>query len=62
MKILALLVFSSLTLSCGSFLLPYNEDPVCRKSDQVGFCGSLSDIYDDMNENPRKYGLGGDFK
>ena len=55
---LLLLGFLMLT-SCSSVLLPYHEEPLCRKGSGVGFCGSLSEIYTDMEENPWKYGLEG---
>lgn len=50
------LVFLS---SCSSMLLPYHEEPLCRKGVSGGFCGSLSEIYEDMEKNPQKYGLEG---
>lgn len=51
--------FSLLLVSCGRVLLPYNEEPLCRKGPSAGFCGSLSEIYEDMEKNPEKYGIGG---
>ncbi|HHJ63323.1 MAG TPA: hypothetical protein ENJ61_00285 [Aquifex aeolicus] len=58
--ILILCVFLSLLVgSCGGLLLPYHEEPLCRREGTVGFCGSLSEIYRDMEENPEKYGIGG---
>ena len=56
--LLFITLFSLLT-SCSKLLLPYNEEPLCRKGPEVGFCGSLSEIYEDMERNPAKYGIGG---
>ncbi|HIC97895.1 MAG TPA: hypothetical protein EYP11_05820 [Aquificaceae bacterium] len=43
--------------SCAQVLLPYHEEPLCKKESRVGYCGSLSEIYEDMEANPWKYGL-----
>jgi len=42
--------------SC-SLILPYEEKPLCEKKEELGYCGSLTEIYRDMEENPWKYGL-----
>jgi len=58
--IFTLVIISLLTGSCSKILLPYHEEPLCSKKDGVGFCGSLSEIYEDMEKHPEKYGIGGD--
>ncbi len=64
MRKLAILIlfagFLFLLTSCSRILLPYHEEPLCRKGPGVGFCGSLSEIYEDMEKHPEKYGIGGD--
>ncbi len=57
-RVLILCIFLSL-YSCSGVLLPYHEEPLCRREESVGFCGSLSEIYRDMEKNPEKYGIGG---
>ena len=58
--VLALLGLSLFLTSCSRILLPYHEEPLCKKGPGVGFCGSLSEIYEDMEKHPEKYGIGGD--
>jgi hypothetical protein len=55
MMVLVVLVF--FITSCSSLLMPYSEDHLCRKGSEIGFCGSLSELYEDMEENPWKYRL-----
>lgn len=40
----------SLVLSSCAVMMPYAEEPLCRKSVSGGYCGSLSDVYDATNE------------
>jgi len=58
-KMVILLVVIPFVAGCSSMLMPYNEEPLCNKGVQSGWCGSVSEIYEDMEENPKKYGIGG---
>lgn len=59
MRLKLFLVFSlAFLFSCSSkLLLPFEEEQVCRKGIGYGYCGRLSDVYDDSVKNPRKYGI-----
>ncbi len=58
-KVLVVVIPLLLTASCSQLLMSYHEEPLCRKADGVGFCGSLSEIYEDTEKHPEKYGIGG---
>ncbi len=45
-----LITLSSLTLNSCSILMPYEENPACRKGNQTGLCGSITDIYNYYNQ------------
>lgn len=56
--ILFLFLLSPLLFSCaGKLLLPYEEETVCNRGVGYGYCGRLSDIYEDSVKNPYKYGI-----
>jgi len=38
--------FALLLSGCASMIMPYAEEPLCRKGVEGGYCGSLSDVYD----------------
>ncbi len=38
-------IFSSLIVSSCAFLLPYEEEPLCKIGKEGGYCGSISDVY-----------------
>ena len=40
-----LIVLSSLTLNSCSILMPYEENPACKRGNQTGLCGSITDVY-----------------
>ena len=46
-KIIVLLALAGIVLSgCSTkVLLPYEENPVCSRGKEGGYCGSLSDVY-----------------
>jgi len=46
-KFLLLSVLAVITSSCSftKFLLPYEEQPLCAKGVGKGYCGSVSDVY-----------------
>lgn len=53
-----LLVFSCLFLSsCAKLLLPYEDEVLCRKGREYGYCGSISDIYKESVERPYRFGI-----
>jgi hypothetical protein len=46
-SIIILSILIALLLSaCASMIMPYAEEPLCRKGVEGGYCGSLSDVYD----------------
>ncbi len=58
MKWLIIFALSLLLSSCASkLLLPYEEEAVCNKGVGYGYCGRLSDIYEDSLKYPYKYGI-----
>jgi hypothetical protein len=40
-----LILLLSLTLNSCSMLMPYEEKPACKRGNQTGLCGSISDVY-----------------
>jgi len=40
-----LIALSSLTLNSCSILMPYEEKPACKRGNQTGLCGSITDVY-----------------
>jgi len=46
-KVLLLSALAVITSSCSftKILLPYEEQPLCAKGVGKGYCGSLSDVY-----------------
>jgi hypothetical protein len=40
-----LITLSSLTLSSCSILMPYDENPICKRGNHTGLCGSITDVY-----------------
>ncbi len=50
--LILLILLSFLTMSlcgCASLLLPYEEEPLCKLGVEGGYCGSLSDVYEAVN-------------
>jgi len=54
-RILVLACTSLFAGGCSSLLLPYHEDHLCTRGATAGFCGSISEVYKDMEENPEKF-------
>jgi len=49
MKKIFIMVLLSLTvISCSKVMLPYAENPVCRKGVDSGLCGSVPDVYNHL--------------
>lgn len=44
--LLAIALCFSLFVAACSTMMPYADEPLCRKSVSGGYCGSLSDVYD----------------
>jgi hypothetical protein len=42
---LLIMLLSSLTLSSCSLLIPYEQKPACKRGNQTGLCGSITDVY-----------------
>jgi hypothetical protein len=40
-----LITLSSLTLNSCSLLMPYEQKPACKRGNQTGLCGSITDVY-----------------
>jgi hypothetical protein len=49
-KIISIAIVSTLLVlllnGCASIIMPYADEPLCRKGVEGGYCGSLSDVYD----------------
>ncbi|WP_022846807.1 hypothetical protein [Desulfurobacterium sp. TC5-1] len=55
MRKIALLLVLVLPFVSSCILLPYREEPLCVSGTGEGVCGSLSDVYQDVQEHPEKY-------
>jgi len=57
MKKLILLIVISLIFSssCSKMLMPYAEEKLCNKGVAYGYCGRISEIYEDTLKHPWKY-------
>jgi len=53
-------ILSFFLSSCSSLLLPYHSEPLCKKGASGGVCGSLSEVYEDLEKE--KQGKGKDKK
>ena len=42
---------------CSKLIFPYEEEKLCNKGIGQGFCGSVSEIYEDSVKNPWRYGI-----
>jgi hypothetical protein len=47
---LLITLLSSLTLSSCSIFMPYEQTPACKRGNQTGLCGSITDIYNYYNQ------------
>lgn len=53
LKILLVLIAGFTLCSCstmGKALLPYEENPLCNRGKDGGYCGSLSDVYEHIEK------------
>lgn len=46
-----------LSSGCTKLIFPYHEEKICRKGIGQGYCGSVSEIYEDSVRNPWRYGI-----
>lgn len=57
-SLIVLIICVSLCLfsfGCASLVMPYAEEPLCKKGIAGGYCGSLSDVYEISEmEHPNK--------
>lgn len=52
------IAFLSLLSSCSSKLLvPFEEEKVCQKGVGYGYCGRVSEVYEESLKNPWKFGI-----
>ncbi len=45
MRVLVLMVFTIFVSSC-SWMLPYEEETLCAKGKEGGYCGRISKVYE----------------
>lgn len=61
MKKLVVLMFlfiGSFISSCSTKLIvPFEEEKVCVKGVEYGYCGRISDVYEDTIKRPYRYGV-----
>lgn len=51
-------LFGFVLCSCSSKLLvPFEEEKVCNKGVGYGYCGRVSDLYEDTLKRPHRYGI-----
>lgn len=43
--------------SCSQILMPYAEEKLCNKGVAYGYCGRISEVYEDTLKNPWKYSI-----
>lgn len=44
--------------SCSTkIIIPFEEEKVCVKGVEYGFCGRVSDLYEDTLKKPYRYGV-----
>lgn len=55
--ILVLLALTIFLSSCSQMLMPYAEEKLCNKGVAYGYCGRISEVYEDTLKNPWKYGI-----
>lgn len=49
-----------LATGCAGVLVPYHDEPLCRKGSTGGYCGSVTEVYDAVTgELERKTGTAG---
>ena len=58
MKNLAIIVTAgflfSLLVGCTKLIMPYAEEPMCRKGIVGGYCGSITEVYDVTTEEMKR--------
>ena len=52
-----LVLISVFISSCSQMLMPYAEEKLCNKGVAYGYCGRISEVYEDTLKNPWKYGI-----
>ena len=58
MKMIILLTGLCFFLSgCAKLIFHYHEEKICKKGIGQGYCGSVSEIYEDSVKNPWRYGI-----
>ncbi len=45
------LIFFLSACSATQILLPYHEEPLCRKGYGTGYCGGISEVYDRIDKD-----------
>jgi len=55
--IIALLILMLFSTSCSQMLMPYAEEKLCNKGVAYGYCGRISEVYEDTFKNPWRYGI-----
>ena len=39
---------------CASMVMPYSDTPLCKKGAAAGYCGSITEVYEETNNEVRK--------
>ncbi|MFN3814262.1 MAG: hypothetical protein ACK4SM_06545 [Aquificaceae bacterium] len=54
MKVVLIMLCSVFLSSCAKILLPYEESQLCKKGANFGYCGRLSDVYEQTLKEERR--------
>lgn len=44
----------ALCTGCTSIVLPYHEEPLCRKGVTGGYCASMTEVYDEISKDMKQ--------
>lgn len=50
---LAMTVVTGLT-GCASMVMPYSDTPLCKKGAAAGYCGSITEVYEETIRDVRQ--------
>ena len=50
---LAITVVTGLT-GCASMVMPYSDTPLCKKGATAGYCGSITEVYEETTREVRQ--------
>lgn len=50
---LAMTILTGLT-GCASTVMPYSDTPLCKKGAAAGYCGSITEVYEETSRDVRQ--------